>query len=171
MHRRKLPFFFWFCIVKLVCRISRAVNALLSTVKKLRYISLKFCFSLQQTLFCSHPSHRSLLICCHCPFRFLIMRRLAWRCLRVLLLAGQTIAAARSMRYRSNDSMPINLMSRQDDGDTEFDPDDFSFINRLSAIGDSYSAGIGAGDRLGSIIQAPDPQSGTLSHLLTLENG
>ncbi|XMA20860.1 hypothetical protein WAI453_013651 [Rhynchosporium graminicola] len=40
-----------------------------------------------------------------------------------------------------------NLMSRQ--GDDGFDPSDLSFITRLAAIGDSYSAGIGAGDRLG----------------------
>lgn len=42
-----------------------------------------------------------------------------------------------------------NLMSRQDDD--VFDPSDLSFITRLAAIGDSYSAGIGAGDRLGSL--------------------
>ena len=42
----------------------------------------------------------------------------------------------------------------------DFDPDDLSFINKLAAIGDSYSAGIGAGDRLGSILNALDPTSG-----------
>ncbi|CZR59922.1 uncharacterized protein PAC_09817 [Phialocephala subalpina] len=39
------------------------------------------------------------------------------------------------------------LMTRQDDD--VFDTTDLSFITRLAAIGDSYLAGIGAGDRLG----------------------
>ncbi|KAH7383495.1 hypothetical protein BKA64DRAFT_712381 [Cadophora sp. MPI-SDFR-AT-0126] len=38
------------------------------------------------------------------------------------------------------------LMSRQDDD--SFDSSDLSFITKLAAIGDSYSAGIGAGGRL-----------------------
>lgn len=42
----------------------------------------------------------------------------------------------------------------------EHDPMDLSDIKRLAAIGDSYSAGIGAGDRLGSVFQAFEPQSG-----------
>ena len=37
------------------------------------------------------------------------------------------------------------LMMRDTD---EFDPEDLSFITKMAAIGDSYSAGIGAGDRL-----------------------
>jgi hypothetical protein len=43
---------------------------------------------------------------------------------------------------------------------TEFDPTDLSFITRMAAIGDSYSAGIGAGDRLGTLTQVRDPESG-----------
>jgi hypothetical protein len=35
--------------------------------------------------------------------------------------------------------------------DDEKDPDDLSFIQSIAAIGDSYSAGIGAGKRLGSL--------------------
>lgn len=42
-------------------------------------------------------------------------------------------------------SMKIgSLFGREDD----FDPDDLSFIQRIAAIGDSYSAGIGAGEVL-----------------------
>lgn len=41
-----------------------------------------------------------------------------------------------------------NLLLQRDDDD--FDPDDLSFIKRIAAIGDSYSAGIGAGDRIGT---------------------
>lgn len=36
------------------------------------------------------------------------------------------------------------LLQRDDN-----DPDDVSFIKKIAAIGDSYSAGIGAGERLG----------------------
>ena len=41
-----------------------------------------------------------------------------------------------------------------------FDPQDFSSVKRLAAIGDSYSAGIGAGNRLGSIFDAWDEGNG-----------
>jgi hypothetical protein len=43
---------------------------------------------------------------------------------------------------------------------TDFDPSDLAYITRMAALGDSYSAGIGAGDRLGTILQALDPKSG-----------
>lgn len=33
----------------------------------------------------------------------------------------------------------------------EFDAADLSFIKKMAAIGDSYSAGIGAGDRIGTM--------------------
>lgn len=46
--------------------------------------------------------------------------------------------------------------------DSDFDPTDLSFITKLAAIGDSYSAGIGAGDRLGTILDALDSQGGEL---------
>lgn len=41
----------------------------------------------------------------------------------------------------------MRISERADD----FDEDDHSDVIRMAAIGDSYSAGIGAGDRLGSI--------------------
>jgi hypothetical protein len=31
---------------------------------------------------------------------------------------------------------------------TDFDPSDLAYITRMAALGDSYSAGIGAGDRI-----------------------
>lgn len=40
------------------------------------------------------------------------------------------------------------LMGRDD---AEFDPSDLSFITKMAAVGDSYSAGIGAGNKLGSL--------------------
>lgn len=60
--------------------------------------------------------------------------------------------------------MPANrVRRRQSSGDQDvFYASDLSFINTLAAIGDSYSAGIGAGDGLGSILDALDPTSGKL---------
>ncbi|RYO84490.1 hypothetical protein DL764_009322 [Monosporascus ibericus] len=51
------------------------------------------------------------------------------------------------------------LDPRQEDDDKFFDPTDLSFIKKLAAIGDSYAAGIGAGDRLGDLLGALDPTS------------
>jgi hypothetical protein len=50
-----------------------------------------------------------------------------------------------------------------------FDPADLSFIKKLAAIGDSYSAGIGAGDRLGSIYDALKRGTGNLFFFLKQE--
>lgn len=53
-----------------------------------------------------------------------------------------------------------HLITRQeDDSDDVFDPQDLSWITKMAAIGDSYSAGIGAGDRLGTLLGLPDSQS------------
>lgn len=49
-----------------------------------------------------------------------------------------------------------------DDVDS-WDASDLSYITKLAAIGDSYSAGIGAGIRLGDAGQGSDPQSGKFS--------
>ena len=50
------------------------------------------------------------------------------------------------------------LFARQ--SDNEFDPEDLSYITRMAAVGDSYAAGIGAGQRLGSAVGAFIPGSG-----------
>lgn len=54
------------------------------------------------------------------------------------------------------------LFGRQNDIDDDgvFDQTDLSFISSMAAIGDSYSAGIGAGDRLGSFLDVLNPESG-----------
>jgi len=51
--------------------------------------------------------------------------------------------------------------------DDEFDDTDLSFIKKMAAIGDSYSAGIGAGGRLGSVFDLLTQGSGrsTFKHL------
>lgn len=71
------------------------------------------------------------------------MRHSFLSCLAGLALAGNSFARPnfQNVGLMSMDS----LLGRRD----TFDPDDLSFIKRLAAIGDSYSAGIGAGDMLG----------------------
>jgi hypothetical protein len=44
--------------------------------------------------------------------------------------------------------------------DDAFYPEDLSWITKLAAVGDSYSAGIGAGNRLGSVLDALNPSGG-----------
>lgn len=68
-----------------------------------------------------------------------------------------------SFTHKANATVPANtLFWRQDDIDNDgvFDQTDLSFITKMAAIGDSYSAGIGAGDRLGSVLDLFNPQSG-----------
>jgi hypothetical protein len=66
--------------------------------------------------------------------------------------------------YKSSATTPADLTSREDDDDDgDFDPSDLSSLVNIAAIGGSYSAGIGAGDRLGSVLGALDPQSGMLA--------
>lgn len=64
-----------------------------------------------------------------------------------------------------------NISPRQDAGGGQggvFDPSDLSWIVKLAAIGDSYSAGIGAGERLGTAFNAMDYQSGELMFFFAL---
>jgi len=79
------------------------------------------------------------------------------------LAAGAAVQAA-TIRVAGNLTARFNASPQPDialDGDDDFDPSDLSYITKLAAIGDSYSAGIGAGDRLGSVFSALDPQSGS----------
>ncbi|KAK1994046.1 hypothetical protein LX36DRAFT_585117 [Colletotrichum falcatum] len=79
-----------------------------------------------------------------------------WQCATAAVAIGRVSGLA--VPYLSgNASMPSLLSARQSIED--FDPDDLSYIQKLAAIGDSYSAGIGAGNRLGSVLNALDPQS------------
>lgn len=89
------------------------------------------------------------------------MQRLALAVLSVLAVTCKS--SARYVTYHdyapgtNNASMSINLEPRDD---AEFDPSDLSSIVNIAAVGDSYSAGIGAGDRLGSVSDAFDSGSG-----------
>lgn len=75
------------------------------------------------------------------------MACLSWRRLAAISMVGFTIAVPPFQRITGNSSIPVRLSLRQED---QVDPGDLSFINKLAAIGDSYSAGIGAGDVLGT---------------------
>jgi hypothetical protein len=89
------------------------------------------------------------------------MQRLALCLICVLAITCKSFAGSVA-RYdyaqdANNASMSVHLEPRDDD---EFDPSDLSSLTSIAAIGDSYSAGIGAGNRLGSVFDALDAQSG-----------
>lgn len=74
-------------------------------------------------------------------------------------MAVPTVAFPKIGRANVNDLL---LQPRDDSDDDSFDPEDLSWITKLAAIGDSYSAGIGAGQKYGSssISDLFTPQSG-----------
>lgn len=94
---------------------------------------------------------------------FLLTRVIKMRYqLCIPLLVGSAMAFPSIGRAKVDD---ILLQSRDDSADNDsdfFDPEDLSWITKLAAIGDSYSAGIGAGDRLGNLLEVLDSQSGEL---------
>lgn len=72
-----------------------------------------------------------------------VMNRLSYL-LAIFMASGHVVAAPPLQQFGS---MPMsNLLSR--DTNDFFNPDDLTFIKKLAAVGDSYSAGIGAGDGL-----------------------
>ncbi|KAL2859377.1 SGNH hydrolase-type esterase domain-containing protein [Aspergillus pseudodeflectus] len=78
----------------------------------------------------------------------------------LLLLLAQTHALP-GLLQSQNSTVPApfsQVLARRDD--EPWDSADLSWITKLAAIGDSYSAGIGAGDRLGNVFQFADNQSG-----------
>jgi len=97
------------------------------------------------------------------------MLRQLWRGLAVSTVVLVDHAAAvppheQTARYasvaqdaRANASLSEPFLLSRDD---EFDDTDLSFIKKMAAIGDSYSAGIGAGGRLGSVFDLLTPGSG-----------
>ncbi|KAH6949082.1 SGNH hydrolase-type esterase domain-containing protein, partial [Fusarium avenaceum] len=71
------------------------------------------------------------------------MNRLSYL-LAIFMASGHVVAAPPLQQFGS---MPMsNLLSRETKD--FFNPDDLTFIKKLAAVGDSYSAGIGAGDGL-----------------------
>jgi hypothetical protein len=62
------------------------------------------------------------------------------------------VSSAPSSRYFENSTSFANLLANSVfERDLDDESNDHSDIVRMAAIGDSYSAGIGAGNRLGSI--------------------
>lgn len=91
------------------------------------------------------------------------MHQQIWHGLAVIATLGSCAAANPLVSWNlwGNASMSGSQSERLMMRDTiEFDPTDLSFITTMAAIGDSYSAGIGAGDRLGTVVQALQPDSG-----------
>jgi hypothetical protein len=79
----------------------------------------------------------------------------------VSLVALEDCVGAGSARFwnsQGNATMPAQLIPR--DEFEFFDETDLSFIKKIAAIGDSYSAGIGAGARLGNVFEAFQSDSG-----------
>ncbi|KAI8718199.1 SGNH-hydro domain-containing protein [Fusarium sp. LHS14.1] len=84
------------------------------------------------------------------------MSRLVWHCLAITALIQQ---ATPFPSFPSLGSMLIPRDGNQFDDVDSWDASDLSYITKLAAIGDSYSAGIGAGNRLGDAGQGSDSQS------------
>ncbi|KAI3145381.1 hypothetical protein CBS147326_331 [Penicillium roqueforti] len=79
------------------------------------------------------------------------MLKPSWHSLVAIATLG-SYTLANPLGYREvlgNASLNTEHLFGRDTTD-EFDPADLSFITKMAAIGDSYSAGIGAGGRLGS---------------------
>lgn len=80
------------------------------------------------------------------------MHRQQWRCL-LAVAALATSVLVNPLRLgnitRGTSWNSQSLTRRDDDDDDVFDAADLSFIKSMAAVGDSYSAGIGAGSRLG----------------------
>lgn len=66
----------------------------------------------------------------------------------LLVLAGLITAVPWASDWRDNATTGRYADDAVDDGDY-FDETDLSFVTSIAAIGDSYSAGIGAGRRIG----------------------
>lgn len=64
-------------------------------------------------------------------------------CVAAICLARRAFAIPTSEHLAS---MPMSRLLQRDVND--FDADDLSFIKKIAAVGDSYSAGIGAGSML-----------------------
>ncbi|PYH81051.1 fibronectin type III domain protein [Aspergillus uvarum CBS 121591] len=80
-----------------------------------------------------------------------------WHVLAAIATVGSCALASPSTPWVAQGNASIRsaqTLGIRDMDTCEFDPSDLSHITTLAAIGDSYSAGIGAGDRLGNIGQA-----------------
>jgi hypothetical protein len=79
-----------------------------------------------------------------------------------------TIITSPVMPFASYRNATMNQFLTSDDPMDTTDLTDLSHIQRIAAIGDSYSAGIGAGKRLGSLSTAFVKDSGMFKQFLIL---
>lgn len=77
----------------------------------------------------------------------------------VMLLALQQVVASPTVGASFRATKTWSLLGARDDGD-EYEVGDLSFITKMAAIGDSYSAGIGSGNLLGSFFSDPTASGG-----------
>ena len=84
------------------------------------------------------------------------MRNILWFLLPTVPLLDQVHALPSLKQAHHN-----VLLSRAEGGVGDFAAMDLAFIKKMAAIGDSYSAGIGAGKRLGNLFNS-GRQSGNL---------
>ncbi|KAK7978042.1 hypothetical protein PG988_005532 [Apiospora saccharicola] len=85
------------------------------------------------------------------------MRFSAYRTATALALAWR-VSAVPFGETSSYGSLSMNRLFGRESHEL-FDPADLSFITKMAAVGDSYSAGIGAGERLGAAYEIVDPAS------------
>lgn len=79
-------------------------------------------------------------------------------------LLGLLVLTHSTLAWPTPDEMGSMSISSLFGRDDDFDPENLSFITRIAAIGDSYSAGIGAGD----VLDGADGMSFTQQHLQNL---
>lgn len=76
-----------------------------------------------------------------------VLRQFVVASLGVSFSLAASIPTTKSHALEERPPLPQALTKRADD---DFDPWDLSHLTKIAAIGDSYSAGIGAGNRLGN---------------------
>ncbi|KAJ5178836.1 hypothetical protein N7492_002046 [Penicillium capsulatum] len=79
-----------------------------------------------------------------------VLWQLAIASLGISTSLAASVPTNTSHGVENKDPMPQTWSKRADSKTDDFDPWDLSHITKIAAIGDSYSAGIGAGDRLGN---------------------
>jgi hypothetical protein len=75
-----------------------------------------------------------------------------WHGLAVIATLGSCALANPLAYWNAAGNASLNSEQLLARDTAEFDAEDLSFITRMAAIGDSYSAGIGAGDSIGMSI-------------------
>lgn len=75
----------------------------------------------------------------------MVLSVLSYRCAALLALTNTAAGAALGSRYGFTSANQLYGRAENDG----YNAEDLSYLKKIAAIGDSYSAGIGAGARLG----------------------